>query len=135
MSQITIAKQIYRELLQGKITVETAQERIDKLNIKSQEIDEIEIAIVPDDIIYVLQKFLSGKLQSEYLLDWSSFLIIENVFVDPEWIYDPYSDSYEPIWWVLQQLTCPAIDGAITFTRVKELAKYLEDLKKILQTH
>ncbi len=36
MSQITIAKQIYRELLQGEITVETAQERIDKLNIKSQ---------------------------------------------------------------------------------------------------
>ncbi len=131
MSQLNIVEKIYRDVLRGEIIVQSAQADLEQLAISLQ---ETKIIVTPDDVIYVLQKFLSGILPSEYLIDWSSFLILGDMFVDPQWKYNQNSneDLYEPMWWVLQQLTCPAIDGEVTFNRVTKLVKDLKDFKKQL---
>ena len=45
---------------------------------------------------------------------------------------DSLDDLYEPMWYILQQLSCPAIDGKITPAKVKEHITKLDSIHKKL---
>ena len=120
---------IYQGVLKGELTPESAKQKLKVINFSGK---EIEIVVTPDEVISVLNKYLWGKLDDKSISNWASFLFFEDAYISPNWEDEEQSDKYEPMWYVIQQLSTPAIDGKITPRKIKEHIKELEFLKQKL---
>lgn len=88
----------------------------------------VEIYVSTEIIINVLNKFHDGKVDAQWLIEWASFLLSNDVYVTEGWEDDDKADRYEPMWNVLQRLSTPFLDGSITDERV---SAYIEELASL----
>lgn len=86
------------------------------------------VYITPQDLIPVLDSYLNGHITPTELQRWSSWVLGQDEFCVQGWEDDSIADRYEPMWYVLQQLSTPLVDGEITQERVREHVSTLSSL-------
>ncbi|MFZ2486473.1 MAG: hypothetical protein WAW84_07790 [Candidatus Rickettsiella isopodorum] len=84
------------------------------------------VIVNPQDIKKILLAYLSGELSADDLTNWAGFLCIRAEYVSPK-CEESNPDYYEDMWYVVQCLSTPEIDGEINEERVKQ---YLDELEK-----
>jgi len=85
----------------------------------------------------MLKKYLDGKISEEELKSFALFILAMDTYVQPNEKYceeNPTdyeaADLYEDMWYILQQLSSPEIDGELTSERAE---KFIETLKQLLR--
>ena len=82
----------------------------------------------------MLSAFLDKKINAEDLTNWARFICIRGEYCSPNYLDDEIADYYEDMFYVIQRLSTPKIDGEVNEERVKqylsELDKYPLDLSK-----
>lgn len=104
---------------------------IDEINDYRIGLSEGIIEVKPSHVEKIINSFLSKKITASELTKWADFIFgrIEycSVHIDNE--DDDTTDYYEDIWYVIQKLSTPYLDGEITEKLVKEYLKELEKYK------
>ncbi|HFB67075.1 MAG TPA: hypothetical protein ENJ60_16190 [Aeromonadales bacterium] len=116
--------QVYKDVLSGDLTPADAKEKLQSESMREGE----EIFVTPEIVKGMLDKYLVGEVGAQRLSDWAGFLTSNDVYVTPGWEDDTLADKYEPMWEVLQRLSTPFIDDAISKDRVES---YIVELLKI----
>ena len=87
------------------------------------------VIVTPIDIKKMLLAYLDGKLSADDLTNWAGFLCIRAEYVSPK-CEESNPDYYEDMWYVVQCLSTPEIDGEVNENQVKlyisELDKYFK---------
>lgn len=74
-----------------------------------------EVEITPIEVQNVLNKYIRGEVDADYLTKWAFLLTTLDEFTTPP---NDDEDYYEHMWYVLQQLSSPEIDGKITLDKI-----------------
>lgn len=94
-----------------------------------REDSSITIFVLPSQVRKILLSYLNNDMSAEALNIWAEFLCFRGEYVGNNDNDD--EDYYEDMWYVLQKLSTPEIDGAITSETVriylKELDKYFKN--------
>ena len=102
---------------------------IDKVNVYDVALFSDNTVIYPHDVKHMLLEFLIGRYNADDLQKWAMFITLRGEYITPGNAADTNSmDYYETMYYVIQRLSTPEIDGEITKERVKgylaELFKY-----------
>lgn len=111
------------EILNGDV------ERIPKVDPYEDALFKNNTVVYPHNVKHMLSEFIIGKCTAENLNRWAEFLLLRGEYISPgDETDDELMDYYEDMWYVLQRLSTPEINGTITKERVKgylaELLKY-----------
>ncbi|MEM8777869.1 MAG: hypothetical protein AAGF26_03160 [Cyanobacteria bacterium P01_G01_bin.49] len=120
---------IYQKVLLGEILPKEAKQEIASSQIVMSENQQVQVIVTPNHVSWMLNCCLNQKINEQELSDWASFLTsddIENIYIHPNWEDERQADYYESMWYILQQLSPPAIDGKITRERVREHLEILD---------
>lgn len=99
---------------------------IERVNHSDIALYGLRVVVTPDDVKNLLERYLSGKLTSKQLILWAKFLCLRTEYVSPE-CDDANPDYYEDMWYVVQCLSTPEIDGEVN---QKQVSLYLTELNK-----
>ncbi len=103
------------------------------LNLVSPDLSDVKIEVQPFQVRKIIISYLNGKINSLNLNRWAEFLCFRDEYVSKNWENEKSADFYEDMWYVVQKLSTPEIDGEITPETVrqylKELDKYFENQK------
>lgn len=109
-------------ILNGKIS------HIDFVNPHEPTDPKIEVIVLPMHVKTILLNYLSGLITAEHLNVWAEFICLRaGEYVSKNWEDDESSDFYEDMWYVVQKISTPEIDGEISPELIKE---YLKELDK-----
>ena len=100
---------VYEQILNGEITPNFARR-----NLASELKKLDEVIVTPRTIQNMLEKYLNNSVSARELSEWASFLITSDIYICPDWENDDKAEQYETMWYVLQQISSPEIDGEIT---------------------
>ena len=90
---------------------------------------EVAIYIKPSDLFPMLQRYLDGAKDEKELQKWADWsLNLDEFEIEGAEKDDKIADYYEPMWYVLQQLSTPFVDGPITKEAVKKHVSVLSAL-------
>jgi len=91
----------------------------------------VEVTMYPADVKYILLQYLSDKISADDLWEWARYILINSdVYRHPrDHNDDEESDYYyyETMWYVIQRLSTPFLDGEITKPLVE---RYLTELSQ-----
>lgn len=76
----------------------------------------------------MLHAYLDSKVGAQILQEWASWALVQDEFCVSGWDDDRIADHYEPMWYVLQRISTPFIDGEITRERVQSYVSELHAL-------
>jgi len=87
---------------------------------------DLDIPITPEDVISYLNAFINDKKSAEEAAEWALFIIMSGA-------YNRNSDNkpedyYDHMGFIIEQMSCPAIDGVLTKERARG---YIAELKKL----
>lgn len=85
---------------------------------------ECKVLITPEQIKKVLMDYLNKKISSKELQIWADFLCFNDALFTKN--HDD-EDYYENMWYVLQKISTPFIDGEINFDNI---SIYLSELNE-----
>lgn len=122
--------EIYKQVLIGQISVHTFRQQN-----KSILAPDEKIYVTPENVAAMLTQFLNGTVSAEEIAAWSDFLLTEDVYTSPGYPNENETDKYEPMWWILQQLSSPEIDGYLDVSRAEEHLEVLDELKNALESN
>lgn len=88
---------------------------------------DMEIIIYPIYVKNILQRYLMGKVSSNDLTNWAGFICVRGEYCSPNYLDDNMVDYYEDMFYVIQRLSTPEIDGDVNEARVRS---YLAELDK-----
>ena len=88
------------------------------------------VVITPKYVRSMLEKYLQKNISAEDLQKWAAFVCIRSEYAVPGGYDDQIHDYYEPMYYVIQRLSTPELDGDITQARIKEYMKELVLLKE-----
>lgn len=83
------------------------------------------IIIKPSQVRKMLLKYLSGELSDFELNKWARFICLRLEYIVPGGDNDQINDFYEDMYYVIQRISTPEIDGDIDENRIKS---YLNEL-------
>lgn len=113
------------KILEGDIAL------IDKVNVKDIALYEDRVTVEPRHVRNMLLDYLANKINSSDLTKWARFICLRGEYGTPYYLDDEMADFFEDMFYVIQRLSTPEIDGEITEERVKgyllELEKYPPD--------
>lgn len=113
------------KILQGDISL------ISKVNESDVALYDMEVIVYPRDVKYMLRAYLEGMISSDDLTNWARFICIRGEYCSPNYLDDDIADYYEDMFYVIQRLSTPEIDGEVNEATVKsylaELDKYPDD--------
>jgi len=111
--------QILDSILNGNISL------IDDFDMnKVANINET-IIIRPSHVRKMLLKYLSGDLSDFELNQWARFICLRLEYIVPGGDDDKINDFYEDMYYVIQRVSTPEIDGDIDEDRIQS---YLDEL-------
>ena len=85
------------------------------------------IIIKPSHIRKMLLKYLTGEISDFELNQWARFICLRGEYKVPGWEDDNICDFYEDMYYVIQRVSTPEIDGDIDENSIKS---YLDELNK-----
>ncbi len=104
---------------------------IDKVNVHEIALYEDDVVIEPRHVRMMLLNSLTGKVTYDDLTRWARFICLRAEYCPPNYLDDEMADYYEDMFYVIQRLSTPDIDGEVNEERVKqflsELDKYPPD--------
>lgn len=113
------------KILHGDISL------ISKVNESDVALYDMEVIVYPRDVKYMLRAYLEGMISSDDLTNWARFICMRGEYCSPNYLDDDIADYYEDIFYVIQRLSTPEIDGEVNEATVKsylaELDKYPDD--------
>ncbi len=113
------------KILEGDIS------RIDFVNVEDVALNEVRVIVKPRHVKKMLLNYLSGKCSAEDLTRWASFVCMRAEYGSANYLDDEMVDYYEDMFYVIQCLSTPEIDGEVNEKQVKlylsELDKYPDD--------
>lgn len=84
---------------------------IDEVSANSNVLINTEkVVVTPKNIAAGIELYLQGGLSAERLVAWASILVCNDCFVSN----DGFDDEFEVMWYVLQRISTPFLDGEIT---------------------
>ncbi len=112
-------------ILQGDIA------HIDEVDMYEPTDHVTELPVLPIYVKNMLLNYLSGKTTAQELTKWALFLIYRTgEYVCINWENEKSTAFYEDMFYVVQRLSSPEIDGEVTTESVRqyltELAKYFK---------
>lgn len=114
-------KQDLIDILHGDVS------RISKVNERDVALFDMEVIVYPEDVRRMLHLFLGGKVTSEDLTNWAGFVCVRAEYGPPNYFDEEMEDYYEDMFYVIQRLSTPEIDGEVNEKRVK---LYLSEMNK-----
>lgn len=88
----------------------------------------LEIGIFPEDVKKILSKFIKGELNEDEIRKWASLILaLVDVYSTPLKKGEK-EDKYEPMWYIIQQLASPEVDGNLT---IQKAELFIEELNRI----
>lgn len=110
-------EQIYRELVKNEHPdrIEDTWKKLDLFNHS----DEINTRIQEQDIVNILQRYLSEQLSDQQIEDWAGYLECTN--------FETGNIGNENITDIIYELANPVLEGALTPARAQE---YITKLQK-----
>lgn len=112
------------KILEGDIS------HIDSVNIKDVGKFTVRVVVEPHHVKKMLLNYLNGKINANDLTKWASFICMrggEYVDAYPRYPDDKMEDFYEDMFYVIQRLSTPQIDGEVNEERVKAYLSELEE--------
>lgn len=110
------------KILEGNISL------IDKVDVTDVALYKDRITVEPHHVRKMIYNFLERKIGANDLTSWAKFICLRAEYGIPYYLDDEKADYYEDMFYVIQRLSTPEIDGQITEERVKtyltELSKY-----------
>ncbi len=90
--------------------------------------DEERIVIKPSYIRNMLKKYLAGEISDSELNKWARFICLRGEYVVPDRINaEANGDPYEAMYYVIQRVSTPEIDGDIDEERIKGYLAELDE--------
>ena len=99
---------------------------IEKVNINDPASYEVKIPILPKNVEKMLQAYLSDNITEKDLSNWANFLCLRSEYISAGYMNEELADYYENMWYVIQRLSTPEIDGEINQERVE---LYLNEIR------
>lgn len=100
---------------------------VNNVDIHEDSEPNIQLIVLPKHVKNMLLLYLANNISAEKLSNWSSFVLIRDEYICENCDSDESVDFYEDMFYVLQKLSTPFIDGEITPDTVRE---YLSELDK-----
>ena len=115
-----------RELLAGHITIEGDWA---SFSIEIAKPLEVKIAISPDDLRPMLEKYLAWKVDGDELARWAALVLMLDPYVNPVGLTESESDALmDPVWDILWDLSAPNVSGVDPRARI---TKALPELSRL----
>ncbi|MBA2655189.1 MAG: hypothetical protein H0U71_09035 [Gammaproteobacteria bacterium] len=114
-------KQNLIDILNGDIDL------IGTVNERDIALYDMEVIFYPKHVKKMLTAYLNKKISAEDLTNWAGFICIRGEYCSPNYLDDEEADYYEDMFYVVQRLSTPEIDGDVNEARVKS---YLTELDK-----
>lgn len=113
------------KILEGDIS------HIDLVNVNDIALYEIQVSVEPHHVRKMLNDYLAGKINANDLTRWAMFICLRAEYGTSYYLDDEIADYYEDMFYVIQRLSTPEIDGEVNENSVKsylkELDKYADD--------
>ena len=109
------------KILEGEIV------RIDFVNAQDVALYESRVIVKPEHVRKMLLDYLAGKYTADDLTKWASFISLRAEYGCENYLDDEAADYYEDMFYLIQCLSMPQIDGEVNEKQVKH---YLSDLDK-----
>ena len=100
---------------------------INSVNINDVALPEDEVVVMPFHVKKMLHEYLSGRISSEDLTRWAFFITMRAEYCCINYLDFEIADYYEDMFYVIQRLSTPQLDGEVNEARVKS---YLSELTK-----
>ncbi len=114
------------KILEGDIS------HINSVNVEDIALYEVRVTVEPCHVRKMLYDYLAGKINARNLTKWAMFICLRAEYGTPYYLDDDMVDNYEDMFYVIQKLSTPEIDGEINEASVKlylaELDKYPDHL-------
>jgi hypothetical protein len=118
--------QMLEEILNGNIWL------IDKFDINQVSYLKDEVIVKPIHVRKLINQFLCKAISAADLQKWARFICMRTEYVVPGGDNDEVNDHYEDMYYVVQLLSTPEIDGEINEAQVRtylqKLEKYPDDI-------
>lgn len=105
--------------------------KITREDLVSPDLAGVKIEVTPSQIKNILSLYLERKVTKVDLNLWAEFLCFRDEYVSINSENDESADFYEDMWYVVQKLSTPQIDGEITPETVRQYIKELDKYFKI----
>ncbi len=109
------------KILEGDVS------HIDSVNVEDVALYEVRVTVEPQHVKKMLLNYLSGRCSAEDLTRWASFICMRGEYGSANYLDDEMADFYEDMFYVIQCLSTPEIDGDVNEKQVK---LYLSELDK-----
>jgi len=109
------------KILEGDIS------RIDLVNVNDIALYEMQVTVEPRHVRKMLHNYLADNVNSSDLTRWAMFICLRAEYGTPYYMDDEMADYYEDMFYVIQRLSTPEIDGKVNKERVRQ---YLAELDK-----
>ncbi len=105
-----------RELLAGHMTIEGDW---GSFSIEITKPLEVKIAISPDDLRPMLEKYLAWKVDGDELARWAALVLMLDPYANPVGLTESESDALmDPVWDILWDLSAPNVSGVDPRARI-----------------
>jgi hypothetical protein len=109
------------KILEGDISL------IHQMNMQDMALPENDVYVKPHYVKKMLLGYLAGKINSSNLTCWAMFICMRLEYGNEYYLNDDLVDYYENMFYVIQRLSTPEIDGEVN---IESVNKYLDELKK-----
>lgn len=110
------------KILEGNISL------IDRVNVNDVALPNDHVTVEPRHIRKMLKDFLAGKVNANDLTRWAMFVCLRGEYYGTPYSFDDeMADYFEDMFYVIQRLSTPEIDGEVNEERVRQ---YLSELDK-----
>lgn len=110
------------KILEGNVSL------IDRVNVNDVALSEDHVTVEPHHVRKMLKHYLAGQISSKDLTRWAIFICLRGEYYGtPYSLDDEMADYFEDMFYVIQRLSTPEIDGEVNEERVRQ---YLSELDK-----
>lgn len=113
-----------KKILIGEVSFSEVVKSEREKNIFCRNTNDFELELLPQDVINFLQLYVSNKKTGAEVKDWALFLLMTDAFSTP----NIETDYFDLLWDIINELSCPEIDGKLTKERA---LNYISGLKKL----
>jgi len=113
-----------KKILIGEVSFSNVVRSEREKNIFCRNTNNFKLELSPQDVINFLQLYISNKKIEAEVKDWALFLLMTDAFSTP----NIETDYFDSLWDIINELSCPEVDGKLTKERA---LNYISELKKL----
>jgi len=130
-------REIFWHALLGEIHPKKVEEMFESGSLTYSHLAQVPLH--PLNIIHILEKYLQEEINEDFVKEWALFVLMMDCYRQPNDEYcdvhsdDAADDKYEPMWYVIQQLSAPEIDYSERKLTPQQARKHIEELYEFMR--